>query len=98
MQSIEKKECLRITCIQVEMRDREKSEALDHVVTLLNKAPPSDLILLPELWPSGYFAFHRYQMDGEPLDGSIMTTLQEKARALKTHILTGSFVEKQGKE
>ena len=92
-----KNESLRITCIQVEMRDREKGEALDHVITLLNKAPRSDLILLPELWPSGYFAFHRYQMDSEPLDGPIMTTLQEEARALKTYLLTGSFVEKQGK-
>ena len=92
-----KKDSLRITCIQVDMKDREKGEALDHVITLLNKAPRSDLILLPELWPSGYFAFHRYKTDGEPLDGPIMKALQEEARALQTHLLTGSFVEKQGK-
>jgi predicted amidohydrolase len=93
-----KEGAIRITCIQLEMRNKEKAEALDHVITLLNEAPRSDLILLPELWPTGYFAFHRYQRDAEPLDGPIMTALRHEARTLKTHLLTGSFVERRGKD
>jgi len=56
------------------------------------------LILLPELWPCGYFAFDRYRSESEPVDGPTVSALQEKAAELETHVLMGSIVLRQGEE
>ena len=87
---------MRVTSIQLEIKDRPKEETLRHVLTLLDRARGSDLILLPELWPSGYFSFARYAAESEPLDGPTVRTLQDKTRELKAFLLAGSLVERAG--
>jgi predicted amidohydrolase len=86
---------MRVTCLQLYIQDRPKAETLRRVLSLLDEARGSDLILLPELWPCGYFAFERYAADSEPLDGPLVAALQQKARELKAHLFTGSFVERE---
>ncbi len=54
----------------------------------------ADLVVLPELWPSGYFAFDRYHDLAEPRDGAIMAELAGWARAMGTHLQAGSFLER----
>ncbi|MBC8456529.1 MAG: hypothetical protein H8D67_00860 [Deltaproteobacteria bacterium] len=83
---------MRVTSIQLEIKERSKEENLESVLRLLSKAPESDLILLPELWPCGYFSFDRYRRDSEPVDGPTVSALQEKAAELETHVLMGSIV------
>jgi predicted amidohydrolase len=87
---------MRVTCIQLEIKERPKLETLNHVLRLLGESGENDLILLPELWPIGYFSFERYESESESMDGPIMTAIRQKAAALKSHILMGSFVEKDG--
>lgn len=87
---------MRVTSIQLEIKDRPKKENIAHVMALLNKAPKSDLILLPEIWPVGYFSFDRYQRESEPVDGPTVNTLREKAAELESYILMGSLVESEG--
>ncbi|NLW49345.1 MAG: carbon-nitrogen family hydrolase [Candidatus Brocadiaceae bacterium] len=87
---------MRVTAIQLQIVDRAKSETLARVLELVDGAADSDLILLPELWPSGYFSFHRYRSDAEPIDGSTVAALAERAAALRCHILMGSFIERDG--
>jgi len=53
-------------------------------------------VLLPELWPSGFFAFDRYAADSEPITGPLVEALRAKARDLCAYLLTGSFVERDG--
>ena len=89
---------MRVTSIQLEIEERSKKENLESVLKLLSKAPESDLILLPELWPCGYFAFDRYRSESEPVDGPTVSALQEKAAELETHVLMGSIVLRQGEE
>ena len=60
---------VRVTSIQLEIAGQPKEQALDNVMVKLDQAPQSDLLLLPEVWPSAYFSVDRYQADGEPLDG-----------------------------
>ena len=55
-----------------------------------------DLIVLPELWPVGFSNFDRYEREAEPLHGTTLLRLAAWARRLHCHILTGSFVERQG--
>jgi predicted amidohydrolase len=89
---------MRVTCLQLEIRDRPKSETLDRALGLLDRARGSDLILLPELWTCGYFAFDRYEADSEPLDGPSSRALRRKAEEIGAHVLAGSFVEREGDE
>ena len=89
---------MRVTSIQLEMKDRSKEENLDHALNMLEQAPPSELILLPEIWPCGFFSFDRYRAESEPLDGQIVGALREKAVGQKCYIMTGSFVERDGED
>jgi predicted amidohydrolase len=87
---------MRITSLQLEIRDRPREKTLDHVLGLLDRAPASDLFLLPELWTCGYFSFNRYKEDSETLEGSTVRVLKQKAKELKAYLFMGSIVEREG--
>ena len=87
---------MRVTSIQLEMKDRAKEESLAYALNLLDRAPKSDLYLLPEIWPCGFFSFDRYRSDSEPIDGPLVRAFQEKAKERGSHILMGSIVEREG--
>ncbi|WP_324662520.1 carbon-nitrogen family hydrolase [Haloarcula sediminis] len=52
-----------------------------------------DLVVLPELFTVGYFAFEAYQRNAEGLDGGTVTALRSVAAERDIGILAGSFVE-----
>jgi predicted amidohydrolase len=87
---------MRVTSIQMEIRDDRKEENMETALGLVDQAAPSDLILLPELWPCGYFSFHRYMSDSETLDGPMVSAFREKASKLGIHLLMGSLVLREG--
>lgn len=87
---------MRVTAIQLEVRDRTKAATRAHVQQLLERARGSDLILLPEIWPVGYFSFSRYRSEAESGAGSTVQFLKAQARALKATLFAGSFVERRG--
>ena len=86
---------MRVTSIQLEIKDQPKEEAVQSTLKLLDDIPESDLVLLPELWPSGYLSFDRYQKESEPMDGPTVKAFQEKAATLKSYLLMGSVVERE---
>lgn len=87
---------MRVTSIQLTMTDQLKEINVDHVLGLIDQAPPSDLLLLPEIWPCGFFSFDRYKRDSEAIDGPIVTAFKAAARKRKCHIFMGSMVERDG--
>jgi len=87
---------MKVSSIQLEIADRSKEDNVKHALHVLDGVPDSDLILLPEIWPTGYFAFDRYQAESEPVDGPTVEIFREKALERKCHILMGSFVENDG--
>jgi predicted amidohydrolase len=87
---------MRVTSIQLEMKDRTKEENLAYALNLLDHAPISDLYLLPEIWPCGFFSFDRYRSDSEPIDGPVVRAFQREAKERGSHILMGSIVEREG--
>jgi predicted amidohydrolase len=87
---------MRVTIIQLEIRDRPRADTVAQVLALLERARGSDLVLLPELWTSGYFAFDRYESESEPVGGPTARALAAKARELHFNLFTGSFVEHAG--
>jgi len=87
---------MKVSSIQLEIIDRSKDENIKHALSMLDRLPDSDLILLPEIWSSGYFSFDRYQAESEPVDGPTVTAFSNKAVERRCHILMGSFVENDG--
>jgi predicted amidohydrolase len=53
-----------------------------------------DLLVLPELWPTGFFRFDDYAATAEPLDGPTIGLFSDLARRRGSHILAGSFIER----
>jgi predicted amidohydrolase len=85
---------MKVASIQLEMADRAKEKNVENALTLIDRVPEADLILLPEIWPCGFFSFERYASDSEPLEGPTVTAFRRKAAERRCHILMGSLVER----
>jgi predicted amidohydrolase len=85
---------MRVTCLQLGVGDRPKDENIQHALELLDQAPQSDLILLPEIWPCGFFSYDRYFSESEPIEGHLVSLFRSQARQRRCHLLMGSFVER----
>jgi len=84
---------MRVTSVQLDIGNRPKFDNVSRAVALVEQSPASDLILLPEIWPCGYFSFARYRQESEPIDGPTIRAFQRIARKRRCHLLMGSFVE-----
>ena len=87
-----------VTSIQLAMTDQPKEKNVEHALSLIDQAPPSDLILLPEIWPCGFFSFDRYERDSESIEGPIVKAFKDKARKINCYIFMGSMVENDGEQ
>ncbi len=87
---------MKVAGIQLEMSDRSKAENVEYAMARLDQVPAVDLILLPEIWPCGFFCFDRYAADSEPLDGPTVSAFRQKARERRCHMVMGSLVEREG--
>lgn len=87
---------IHVTSLQLGMADTAKSRRIQTVLGLVDQAPESDLIVLPEIWPTGFFCFDRYTAESESLDGELVAAFREKAVERKCFLHMGSFVEKDG--
>lgn len=88
---------MEIALVQVASPPREPmAERIERVGALVQALARSvDLVVLPELWSAGYFAFDQYEARAESLvDGPTVTAGRGWARALGAHIALGSVVER----
>jgi predicted amidohydrolase len=87
---------MRVASIQIAIKDEPREQTLARVLSALDRAAGSDLVLLPELWPCGYFSFGRYHAESETMGGPLMQALAKKAVSLRAHLFCGSFIERDG--
>jgi predicted amidohydrolase len=92
---------LRIKVIQLEITDREsRDERFNRVEAILdNLTGESDrpgIIVLPEIWATGFFNFDRYRQESEPLEGETYLRLAPRAEKLGCYLVAGSIIEKDG--
>ena len=86
---------MKISIIQLEHNDLDtKAQRIKNVSNLIRGLNSPDLILLPELWGTGFFSYKEYQKNSESIDGEIFLAMSELAREKNSYIFTGSFVEK----
>ncbi|EGL84083.1 Nitrilase/cyanide hydratase and apolipoprotein N-acyltransferase [Caldalkalibacillus thermarum TA2.A1] len=89
---------MKVAAVQFEIRDEEtKEERIERMARLLSGLKGYDLILLPEIWATGYFSFERYTKEAEPLKGPFFQRMAQMAQQLSSVLFAGSFVEQEGK-
>lgn len=54
----------------------------------------ADLVILPELWPVGAFAYTAFEAEAEPLEGPTHEVMAKAAAEAGTWLHAGSFVER----
>jgi predicted amidohydrolase len=88
---------VRIACLQLGPPAGEpKEERVRAVAERVGAFREADLIVLPELWPAGYFDFGGYERDAEPFPGRTVDALRAAARTSGAHIAGGSVLERTG--
>lgn len=86
-----------VACLQLSYPDGESPAArVDRVVEELEAGPAADLVVLPELWDVGYFAFDDYRSWGSPLESGPLRRLTEVARDRGVVLVAGSVLEREG--
>jgi len=88
---------MRVAAIQLPARNdpegnRERAESRIRAAA----ADGAELVVLPELWPVGYFAFDAYPDAAESVPGPTTEWLSELAEELSIHLHGGSIVERVG--
>lgn len=88
---------MRVAAIQLHVsEDEEPRQRVEHAARLIadEGRRGADLVLLPEMWVPGYFAFDGYVEVAEPLDGPTVSGLRQTAAKAGVNLLAGSLVER----
>ncbi len=92
---------LRVKIMQLAVEDSEsKADRLLRVENILEQTTAEheqlQMIMLPEIWGTGFFNFDRYRQESESLEGETFTRLAPWAERLGSYLLAGSIVERDG--
>jgi predicted amidohydrolase len=86
---------MRIGCLQTDSPLGEsRTDRIDRVLAELRSAPQAELLVLPELWDVGYFAFDRYEAEATPLDDGPVAEIGRVAADRGCVIVAGSVLER----
>lgn len=84
---------MRVAVVQVGYDDAEPvSERVDRVAALV-RAQAGDLVVLPELWAPGGFAYRTWTDRAEPVDGPVAQAMSAAARDAGVLVHAGSIIE-----
>ena len=89
---------MNLTLAQISIEPGARQRNLDAACDAIERAAEhgADLVVLPELFTVGYFAFDNYSRCAEPLDGETSRRIGATADAENVAVLAGSFVEDLG--
>ncbi len=83
-----------VASLQMEINDEQsKKNRIELAEKLLTQEKEADLLLLPEIWNTGYFNFEKYEEESESLSGPSITAISEKAAEINSYVFAGSIVE-----
>ena len=86
---------MQVHVVQVAYGDDETPAArVARVADLVRAQAGADLVVLPELWPDGGFAYDAWAAGAQGLDGTVVTSLRAAAAELGATVHMGSFVER----
>ena len=85
---------MRIHVLQVAYGDDEPvGERVARVAALVEAQSGADLVVLPELWAAGGFAYRRWEERAEPVAGPTVTAIAAAARRVGAVVHAGSILE-----
>lgn len=86
---------MRVHAIQLETSLSEPpSDRVARAVSIVREQQGADLVVLPELWVQGGFAYDSFDATAEPADGPTSVLLADAARRLGAWVHGGSIVER----
>ncbi|MEV8565827.1 carbon-nitrogen family hydrolase [Streptomyces sp. NPDC051322] len=86
---------MRASLIQIAVNPGENPAARRlRAAALVREQSEADLVVLPELWPVGAFAYESFVDEAEPLEGPTYRAMSEAARAAGVWLHAGSIVER----
>ncbi|NNG01179.1 MAG: carbon-nitrogen family hydrolase [Desulfobacteraceae bacterium] len=86
----------KVACLQMWLdEDQTREQRIEHAEAMIDQASDADLIVLPELWNIGWYAFDRYKEMSETLEGETISRIAEKAKQVDAYIMAGTIVEKK---
>jgi predicted amidohydrolase len=86
---------LRVAVLQVAYGDDEPmDQRVERVAALVREQRGHDLVVLPELWAAGGFAYREWDERAQPVDGPVGTAMSEAARDAGVMLHAGSIVER----
>ncbi|MEC4015045.1 carbon-nitrogen family hydrolase [Streptomyces sp. H27-D2] len=86
---------MRAALLQIAVRPQEPPAARrERAAALVREQRGADLVVLPELWPVGAFAFDSFAEHAEPLDGPTATAMSAAALDAGVWLHAGSIVER----
>lgn len=86
---------MKVASIQLEIKENESKIArINRVESMIDKLKSQDLIVLPETWATGYFAFDRYVDESEEINGEFVQRFSSKAKEVQSYLFAGSFIER----
>ncbi|MDD6484172.1 MAG: carbon-nitrogen family hydrolase [Clostridiales bacterium] len=72
-----------------------KQQRIDKVCDIISQLD-TELVMLPELWNTGFFSFKNYYNNSESIKGPTVRTLLALAKEKNCYICMGSIIEKDG--
>ncbi|MEV7655590.1 carbon-nitrogen family hydrolase [Streptomyces anulatus] len=86
---------MRASLIQIAVDpDESVEDRRTRAASLVVAQQGSDLVVLPELWPVGAFAYTAFEAEAEPLEGPTHEVMAKAAAEAGTWLHAGSFVER----
>ena len=86
---------MRISLLQLDASlDAPQPDRVARVAAHVRAQDGADLVILPELWAHGAFAYDRWADTAEPLDGPTVAELAAAARDLGAIVHAGSIIER----
>jgi predicted amidohydrolase len=86
---------MRVHVLQLAYGDDEPvPERVERVAALVREQRGADLVVLPELWAHGGFAYRSWAERAEPVDGPTMDAMAKAARDAGVVLHSGSIVER----
>ncbi|MEU9973892.1 carbon-nitrogen family hydrolase [Streptomyces sp. NPDC051014] len=86
---------MRASLIQIDVNENESLEARRRRVTaLVREQAGADLVVLPELWTTGAFAYEEFATEAEPLEGPTFEAMAKAAGDAGVWLHAGSIPER----
>lgn len=86
---------MRASLIQIAVDpDESVNSRRERAASLVRQQRGADLVVLPELWPVGAFAYESFAAEAETLDGPTFRAMSEAARDAGVWLHAGSLVER----